>query len=233
MHTLHIQFQTNELTPPPFSHALEFLLKESTKGVQVKFERTYLERDTLSLDEIEEEGFTENDNLTLNCILDVIWWKALENALEESTFQDKSSIKEEEDFLLINNKYPKNVEHWLLLTEQLQQAILEKCEKEEALKIEVCRVDTSQKTFFEFNARFSQRLFFLVSGKKQHSYPWNKLQDFLKDFFTADIRAEKFSEKPGNKTGIYINLGDGNWLELGKTYLTAPSTILKWLKPLA
>lgn len=229
MPTLNLKFQTNELTPPPYAFAIEINTKPFSGGLQTSFEITYLDRETLTIDEILDEGFTENDDFKLKVNLPNIWVEALDRIYTKSTFVAKESLEENEEYIEVSGQFPENTEDWKLFLEQFQQAILEKAEREAPLVIEIVRNNHEGKNTFKFEASFVNRSFSLKVNQNTKTLEWGKLNDFLKDIFVAEFKYEKAKSSYSKEEGIYINLGDGQWLELGNSYLTQPSKIKAWL----
>ena len=70
---MHLQFQTSDLVPPPYSYAIEINAKEKSGKLEVEFELTYMDRDSLSKNEIEDEGFSNNDDFKWTGLLNASW----------------------------------------------------------------------------------------------------------------------------------------------------------------
>jgi hypothetical protein len=229
MPTLNIKFQTNELTPPPYAYAIEIETKPFSNGLQASFEINYLEREVLTIDEIIDEGFTENDDFKLRVNLPNAWLDALDAIYSKSTFHKKETLEDHEEYFEISGQFPENTEEWKLFLEQMQQAILEKAEREAPLFIEIIRINHDGKNVYEFNASFVDRTFTVTKNKEPKSLTWKQLNSFLEDIFVAEIKYEKAKTESPQKEGIYLQFGDGMWLELGNSYLTQPSKIKAWL----
>jgi hypothetical protein len=230
---MHIQFQTNELTPAPYAHAIEITLKEEEKELVINFEITYLGREELEPDEIYQEGFTENDDLQWSGKLGINWLNCFKSFSKKLSLISKETLEEEEIFWNIthNDKtgYPENEELALQFTQELQQAILEATETEAPLLIKVLRNDMQQNQEIFFEASFKNRTFQKNVGKQSTSKKWEELNPFLKDIFSGEFRPDQALQKVPKKTGLYLNLGDGLWYELGKSYLIQPSKVKQYL----
>ncbi|WP_304234177.1 hypothetical protein [Jiulongibacter sediminis] len=230
---MHIQFQTNELTPAPYAHAIEIQLKEEENELNVNFEITYLGREELEPDEIFQEGFTENDDLQWNGKLGKNWLSHFKNFSKNLTLSSKETLEEEEFYWNIAHEgktgYPVNEEGALQFTQELQQAIFEATETEAPLLITVLRIDKQEHQEINFEASFKNRTFHKNFGKESSSKKWEELNSFLKDIFSGEFRPDQALQKTPKKTGLYINLGDGLWYELGKSYLIQPSKVKQYL----
>lgn len=229
MPTLNLKFQTNELTPPPYAYAIEIDTKVLPSGLQASFEINYLEREVLTIDEIIDEGFTENDDFKLRVNLPNVWLDALDAIYSKSTFHKKETLEDQEEYFEIGGQFPENTAEWKLFLEQMQQAILEKAEREAPLFIEIIRINHDGRNVYEFNASFLHRTFTVSKNKVLQALTWSQLNAFLEDIFVAEIKYEKAKTETPKNEGIYIQFGDGMWLELGNSYLTQPSKVKAWL----
>lgn len=158
-----LSFQRQEL-PPPFAYAAVIVI-EGESEIQVTYSREYLGRGDLSNDEIEAEGFSENDDFTWEGILDTVWLKELKwfNTCELSDSPDDNI------YLHIKRKdgdgFPKDGENSSLTFELLQQAILEKGEVEMPLTMTFRSKGGLQ---YQVEWIFSEKAFLV--NKKTHSW---------------------------------------------------------------
>ena len=60
--SLEIRFRTADIIPPPYSHEYVIVCNEADSVLALSIKLTYLDRDELTIDEIAEEGYTENDD---------------------------------------------------------------------------------------------------------------------------------------------------------------------------
>ncbi len=226
---MRIQFQTNSLTPPPYAHAIELETTPSADGLKIQFQLTYLERDLLDEEEILEEGFTGEDDIFWKGTLPEIWTRHIQNCLEKSGLTDKSELLEQEEYWQITTEfaigYPENVQVFEHLIQELQQAVLEAAGYEAPLNITFLRISESGSKEYHFQASFVSREF-LMNGLPS---PWTELQPFLKDVFSGEFQPDQALQKDPKKKALYMNLGDGLWYELGKSYLIQPSLVQKYL----
>ncbi|UBM59952.1 hypothetical protein LAG90_04725 [Marinilongibacter aquaticus] len=226
---MHLQFQTNELTPPPYSYAVELKTEATKTGLRVRFELTYLFREHLDIEDILAEGFTENDDFTWEGTLNEEWKAHLAILEKENVFSGKTEIDESEDFWQIQiadqTGYPKDTETWLSFVNEIQQAILEKDEREAPLQITVLR--NREKIYFR--ASFAQRQFTVEKNGSLSRKKWEDLNPFLNDLFGGEFRPDQAKQKEPQKAGLYVETGDGLWYELGKSLLMQPSKIQQWL----
>lgn len=229
MPTCQIKFQTSELVPPPFANAIELKLEETSKGLNYDFEISYLDRDQLSEDEIYEEGFSLEDDYHISGELGLAWKNALNDILKKTKKIKKDTLDEHEDYWEIQFEnesfYPKNNEDWFNFLEEIQQAIIEANKFENPLKIEIKRIWSNKQSNLTIKAKFADRSLEFTEDAFTYSKPWAELNNYLMSIYSGEFRYEQANKNLPNKNGLYINLGDEYWFELGKSYLNEPSKI--------
>ncbi len=236
MKSLTIRYQTSELIPAPFAHAIEIIL-DLNHELNYQFELTYIDRDQLTEDEILEEGFSTNDDLVLKGTFKEPWMNALEILLIETKKTHPVELKEDQEFWEITAEkdifFPKNPKPWKIFIDQFQQACLEQNFIEKPLEISICRKDNEVETSFLINGCFENRsLEVITNGILTKQIEWNKLNPFLMNLYSGEFDFEKASVSIPKKTGLFINLGDEIWYEVGKSLLIQPSKITAWIDAL-
>ncbi|MGR3809105.1 hypothetical protein [Jiulongibacter sp. NS-SX5] len=230
---MHIQFQTNELTPPPYAHAIEIKVQQENNGINIDFEITYLGREELEEEEILQEGFSTNDDIQWSGELNQEWLKTFEQFANSVEFKEKTSLNQEEFYWNIKTDhqegYPVDEEAALQFVQELQQAVLENTETEAPLNLTILRKDRNTSERIVFEASFAKRQFSKTTNDSKEDLPWDTLSQVLKDIFSGEFRPEQAKQKSPKKTGLHINLGDDLWYELGKSYLIQPSKITQYL----
>lgn len=230
---MHIQFQTNDLIPPPYAHAIEIQLSEDKNNLKVDFELSYLDRDGLDEEEILEEGFTENDDLKWSGALNENWLHYFESFKEGLELKKKTELSSGEDFWNVETEnkkgYPVLQDFVSQFIQEIQQAAFEAAEREAPLHIQIHRISNETEKLYTFRASFKDRIYSEESGGNSVSHKWDDLNPFLKDLFSGEFRPDQAAEKQPKKSGLYVNLGDNLWYELGKSYLIQPSKIQKYL----
>ena len=223
-----IQFQTNSLIPAPFAHAIELKTKEKNGFFEVKYELTYLDRENIDQEELEEEGFTGDDDLTWEGALPKTWNNTIEK-LSSAKVKEKSNLHDEEDFWYIKTEnhegYPIHTEMFSNALQELLQAILEAKGFEAELNISLKRIDNNQTEDILFKASFLERKFTIIKKGLEQSEDFSQLNAFLKKIYGAEFRPDQAAQKAPKRNGIFLNLGDDLWYELGKSYLIQPSKI--------
>jgi hypothetical protein len=228
MPTFSIKFQTAEIISPPYSHAIEINGEiVQNQDLSLSFELTYLNREGLTIDEIEEEGFTENDNFEWKGQLPSIWNDIIYGCFKSSKQLKISELKDEQDFweLTFENQtwYPADANDWKYLIEELQQAVYEKAGLEAPLNLTFLKIHPNQKTELNIAASFAHRELILQrnifdSKPIQKKYlDWEELNFILKNTFSGEFIAEEAFTKKPNRNGNFVNIGDEFWYEVGKS----------------
>lgn len=224
-----IKFQTSELLPPPFAYAIELKLEDILNGLNYDFEISYLDRDQLSEDEIFEEGFSLEDDYRISGELGITWNNALNDLLKNTEKTTKDTLDEHEDYweVQVENEtfYPKNNEEWFQFLEEIQQAIIEANKFEKPLNIQIKRIWSDKESNLAITAEFANRSLEFTEDAFTYSKPWKDLNKYLMAIYSGEFRYEQATKKAPNKNGLFINLGDEYWFELGKSYLNEPSKI--------
>jgi len=235
MNLYRIRFQTSELQPPPYAHAIELKLELSREKIKYEFELSYLERDQLTESEILEEGFSLDESTHLRGALGTNWVDFLQNLLKKTEKTFPTEIEESQDYWEIMHEneafYPKNSGLWKSFVEEFHQAALEQNSLERPLEVQVLRVEPAQTTKYRFLGSFEKREFKLTANNKVvNNFDFGKLNNFLKDYYSGDFIFEKAFEFSPKKAGLHVEYGDGMWFLLGEALLVKPSKIISWIE---
>ena len=236
MNLLKIQFQTPENIQAPFSRAIEIQFEQESDSLLMDFSLEYLNRDTISLDEIEEEGFSENDNLAWKGEVPKNWLTEIHFIKEKIIVSNKKEIEEDEEFYLVEfdkkSFYPKNPELISYFIEEVMQAVFEKLELESKLKITLVKNSKESISKIELECSFFERNAVLISNKLGNEtsklLAWQQSKSFLSEIFDGEFSEEGCDLKLPSREGIFINIGTENWYQKEKTWrATRPIRFLK------
>jgi hypothetical protein len=231
-----IQYQTSDITPPPFSKSIEVNFIQKSEGLWMEYNLEFLGRENISIEEIENEGFTQNDNLTWEGMLPNSWAAELNFILTKTTNSGKSEIDEDEEYYLVEMKSaafsPKNKDQIQYFLEEINQAVLEKIEVESKLKITFLKNSKQNQSSVEVNCSFFERNLTIISTrfdqKTEKELAWHQSKSILSEIFDADFNPEAADLKKPSREGIFINIGDDNWYQKEKTWLASrPVRFLK------
>lgn len=229
MTTLKIQYQTSDLVPPPYAHSIELELRWE-RDIQARFQLTYLGREDLSEEEIEDEGFTGQDDIELATSMPLLWLPEIQRMAKYTDQVEKTHLEESEDFWKIQFEedeafYPAQASFWSSFLQEIQQAIFELGGIELPLHIELSRSDQGH---YHIHASFAQRsLSYEYPDGSTIALPWNKLNSLLREVYSGEFIYEEAVQEIPKRTGLYLSLGDGWWFEVGKSYLNSPRRVLK------
>lgn len=222
-------FQTLQ-APPPYSHGYQFIIQPQGAQLKVLYQLTYTDRESLTEDEILEEGFTLDDDYGWEGILPEVWQQALVKMLQQTTKIDpkptniypnvirlKVQISEEETV----EGTPDNLEGWEYFLQELTQAVFELSLKERPLEVYYLEnLASDQSLSIAIKPSFStRRLDVEVShNKKKQSkeLSWDQLKPLLKAIYLPDYDEEQARVQQPKKPGQYIDPGEGKWYELYK-----------------
>ena len=234
MKSLILRYQTSALIPAPFAHAIEISFEINNSDLAYKFDLEYLNRDHLTEEEILDEGFNLDDNLSLSGNLPTLWKEELLDLLTRTEKTFPLELEDDQEFWDIEigteNYYPKNTKQWKELIEELQQAIIEQNKLENPLQITIIRAENDVRKEYIIRGNFENKLLQIESDGNKKTLLWTKLKPLLRDFYSAEFDYEKSTGKIPNKTGMFLNFGDEYWFELGKSYLIKPSKVISWLE---
>jgi len=231
---INIKFQTSALQPAPYAYALQLDLKEGkNKTLAYDLDIEFLDRDSLTEEEILEEGFTLSDDVQVNGQLPQTWLEALKILLSRTEKTDKDELEESEDLWYLDTGkdqfYPKNVRQWADFTEQIRQAILEDSGLEKPLEITLVEITAAGKTTTVIKGSFARQTLVVEKEGNRKSLKWTQLNAILRDLYSGDLDYEQATTRQKNAPGIYLNFGDEYWFELGKSYINKPQKIRAWM----
>ena len=227
--SITIKFQTAPTTPPPFSHFYTITLTENAgadKALKTKFELIYTDRVGFDADEIEAEGFTQNDDYTWAGQLASVWTEELEKLLEKTKSFKPIVEKDTEDYLEVEvlkgietrAGAPNNAAAWQYAAQELVQAIYETAGRERPFDIELLRISNRRSILTKYSAVFATRHFtktITANGKTLAAdQPWESLENVLKTMYTPDYFTDEAVERRPVEDGWYILQPDGLWYEL-------------------
>jgi hypothetical protein len=233
MKSFNIRYQTSELVPAPFANAVEIKAEIDNKNqIKYSFELTYIDRNQLTEDEILEEGFSLDDDIKLAGTLNANWTAAYETLLTDTHKTYIKELKDDQDFweIEIENEvfYPRKPKTWKTFIEEFQQAVYEQNKLEKPLEITILRPESDTDKQIIVKGSFENRSL-IVEKKGLITRDWKELNVFLKNVFVGDFDYENSLEKAPARAGIFVNLGDEYWFEVGKSLIIQPSKITGWV----
>lgn len=210
------------ILPPPFSHVFRLALEWSKGDLETQLDLHYTDREGLSEEELLDEGFSLQDDYRFAGKINSNWIHALQGLLGETHWSNKPL---EEGSIVVSFlpkqgkediKTPSNQEEWLLLAQEIIQAIYETSKKEAPLSIRYQKVEASQTRACVLTLYFATRTVVVSIEGKDKSISWKEATKLMKLVFTPDYDYSKASPSPGKQPGAYLDCGDGYWFSLGK-----------------
>lgn len=203
-----ISYQTLQL-PPPFAFAYTLDLTFSNDQINISYALEFMNRDQISLEEIEEEGYSENDDFNWEGSLGKVWVDNLQNDLDQIELEDES-----EDFnTYLHLEFEDGreglavlAEDWDFRLQELIQAIYEKAGVEARLIMKLINIDGNERSFYELEGSFEN-----LSGKvNNHAIDWDEFHLLIEDIYTIDFEGDTVRKPEGN--GLWIDPdGAGNY----------------------
>ena len=221
-----VRFQTQSL-PPPYSYRYTLELRLEDQAVRVRLDWKYTDRDELTSEDIEEEGFTENDDFLWEGTLPLVWKAALRDLLNNTRWLPETAT---EDNLLrvtvtdsvkdVTSGSPHNHSEWDYFLQEAVQGVYEASQREQPLRLAYLVLKKgSQPIEFRGEASFLHRRFTVAlvvdEQPQKQTVPWSQLRPLLEAWYVLDYLADKAESVP-RRAGEYVDPGDGYWYELGK-----------------
>lgn len=220
-----ISYQTVHL-PPPFAFAYTLELDVKKNSLAVKYQLEYLNRDSLSEEEILEEGYSPDDDFQWNGELDNVWSMYIKPELQKI----KTGQPKENDPIWIHAKTDqvegnlKDLEQWDFLLQELIQAIYEQSGYEKPLKLKIITRERGRSEFYEIDGQFTTRSA-LINGKP---IAWDVLQTLLSTIYTVEFDEEADPVKEPAGDGLWIDLyGQSTYIFAGKLNQKSSVNIIK------
>lgn len=228
---VEIQFNTAEIIPPPYSHCYSMRIDDlGSSSPMVRFVLHYTQREDLTVEEILDEGFSENDDFEWAGELHSAWGETITATLQKTKLTTKPLKAESNEVQITIHTpdapeqvgIPANTQEWEYLGQELIQAIFETANIEAPLRlIYLKRSPKGQQVQLEMNVFFSRRTvkasMQMGQLKKSRQLDWQTLNPMLKLIYSGEFLAEKALSKEPHSPGKYLSLGDGLWYEFGSS----------------
>lgn len=227
---LGISFETLSV-PPPYSHTYSFSIKLAPNGINLQYQLAYTHRDELSEEEIWEEGFSGQDDFSWAGSLPSVWRDAL-LAVWKSTqlVSEEKYAKPAENGLLLTAELtngqqvtgvPEEIASWEYFLQELTQAVYEAAQRERPLRIRYLKRSAQEEELqLIITVHFLKRSLEIIrqQGKQQgaRTLSWAEAKPLLSTLYQLDYATEGGHSKMPNRSGEYLDPGDGQWYQLGK-----------------
>jgi hypothetical protein len=208
-----IYYHTNQDWPPPYCYEVYIELDGADLEQNIVFEMNYTHRDDLSEEEIEAEGFTENDDYTWSGKISSVWYAQFEHFKQKLVEGHSDEVPNfvvtiGEDIFGVNNEL--QVENFV---QDLMQAVFETSKRDATWKLYLMDIDSAS-TIKENNLEvsFAERTVNLANGKKQDWLQGKKLMETL---YSCEIVDSKALNKKPWAPGQYLSFDNEYWFKIG------------------
>ncbi len=207
MDTIIIQQSLDHL-PPPYSYQYKIEINFSPK-FEVEFTINYLDRDEISTEEIEAEGFSENDDFQWKGELPQVWKDTMMSLPDKLKDKKKNSNC---DITIIEGdksveKQPINDAPFDYFVQEIIQAIYEKNGKQDELKLVFKDINSNQSETHHLTISFYNRQATFDDGK----IDWEAAQEAIKKVFSFDYDDFNALQKEPVKKGFYVSTDASVW----------------------
>lgn len=208
---------SNINTPPPFLYQLRLDFSIHAEKIDISYHKEFLDRAQFSEEELEEEGFSANDNSKIEASLNTSWVQYFTDFVQKTNW---SPIKEDEE--LHNNNYirlsTKNGEDQYRIIdgieyelEEILQALVESLEIEAPLSIFMRKNHKGNIYETELYWSFKDRRFEVRHKTQKKIFSWEEGRELLSLFYGTDLSEQPVFKKSIPEGITSINPGDGQW----------------------
>jgi hypothetical protein len=208
-----IYYHTNQDWPPPYCYEVYIEMDGQDLEQNVVFEMNYTHRDSLSEEEIETEGFTENDNFAWSGKIEHVWYAQLDHFKQKLVEGHSDKVPNfvvtiGEDIFGVNNEL--QVENFI---QDLLQAIFETAQRDAPWNLHLLQI-APDNTLLEnsLEVSFAKRTATMANGKKQDWLQGKKLMETL---YSCEIVDSKALNKKPWAPGQYLSFDQEYWFKIG------------------
>ncbi|MDJ1467352.1 hypothetical protein [Xanthocytophaga flava] len=227
-----IKYETAASIPPPYCYYYHIKGLVSPNDIKIDFSWVYHNREGLTQEEIEDEGFTGQDDFSWKGNISRIWLPLMEELLKNSRTTTKTDTNDQ-PFLELTFKTQKNVIfqgcpdsiwNWEYFLQEFIQGIYETSGKEAPLLIRYKKIAAQSTLFCSLKIQFKDRSVSIQTRlndakMQQKSGNWDEMKELLELIFSLSFISEKAEKREPHLQGSYIDIGENLWYELGKVAL--------------
>ncbi len=222
-----IYYQTRRL-PPPYSYRYALLLQPKDQALRVRLEWTYTDRDELTEEDIEAEGFSANDDFFWEGALPVVWTATLHDLLRETRWVPENTSNDSSLRVMVTRSSEEVVQgsphdhpEWEYFLQETIQAVYEAAQRERPLRLAYLNFQKDRESVeLRWEASFLTRTLILVritdGVPQERTVPWPLLRPLLQAWYVPDYDPEKAEASIPRLSGEYADPGDGRWHQFGK-----------------
>lgn len=203
--------------PAPFCYTKTLKINATGSVLHVDYQLQYTDREDFSMEELEEEGFTGDDNESWKGNLHINWLETL-NTITNLSKGEKASSANECIVHVDGNLFETygNENKWDYFIQEITQAIYETATWEQPLIIRFCKKekDTDKAPIQKLTISFASKTAVSTTGDKNKTIDWKNIQQLLKLFYLQEFNEGEHANKVPNQAGIYSDPSDGQWYNL-------------------
>jgi len=219
---MKIVLQSAEHIPPPYAYKLDIELEYFPNGLKSKVNWVFTDRESLSEQEIIDEGFEPNGDFLWSGNLSDLWANYLSSLPNQIHLSDTTLLEGDIQISIFkgNELYvPESPKLWILFAQELFQASLELVQIELPLHIffqismadiqHSCEVDVS---FLKLQGRRRKQ-----GNEAELALPWPNCQRLMSLLFEGEESGDPIN-KPSKLNAISFSIDRKNWMVYGKNY---------------
>lgn len=223
--TFEIKYETAPALPPPFCYYYHIRAQVTSADIRVDFAWVYHQRNELTPEELEEEGFTGEDDFAWQGSIHKAWLPPMQKLLAATKVATET---EDDDFLELDVQGPKGVVFqgrphnaipWTYFLQEFIQCIYETAEKEAPLRIRYKKITATYTFFVSLKVQFADRKVWIQHRQdtsKMHTSElgWEVAQTGLQKLFQLDFYPDNAEKREPNQKGTYVDIGENIWYAL-------------------
>lgn len=201
--------------PAPFCYTKTLKINTTDTVLHADYALKYTDREDFSIEELEEEGFTGDDNESWTGDLHINWLETIDS-LTNFNKGDKATSANE-CIVHVDGKLVEtygNESKWDYFIQEITQAIYETATWEQALIIRFCKKDSDKAPIQKLTVSFAAKTAVLTTGDKNKTIEWNNIQQLLKLYYLQEFKEGEHTNKVPNQAGIYSDPSDGLWYDI-------------------
>jgi hypothetical protein len=216
---IDIRIQSADIIPPPFSYQAQLRLDIEQGQLQAHLQLIYTDRDEVDLEDILDEGFTENDDFDWKGTLQAAWIPSIEKIVKETRL-NQEEVDETTDFVEVTidseTGTPENLESWRYFYQELTQVVFETAQKEAPLRIQYRKMSEQDTKGWQLEMSFETRKATILppAGQPQE-LGWEEGGGLIALLFMGEFDPDEADTREPKKKGMYVETGDGLWYKLG------------------
>jgi hypothetical protein len=230
MQTFEVKYETPPALPPPYCYYYHIRGRETDGRTEIDFQWVYHNREDLSPEEIEAEGFSAQDDFQWKGTREAVWLQQFEQEIART--RKATRTEQDQPYLHITFKKegkirfdgePQNLGPWDYFLQELIQAVYETAGKEAPLQLQFRKVNPSgtvheARVMVQFRDR--QVKVFISKGNPEppsHIIAWEAMGHALHALYMLEPDDEKASQTAPERPGYFFESGTGLWFEPGKS----------------